>query len=41
MIRSWLITWIRNLAKQVIPIVQINPLWVREQDRKRSERKFK
>jgi two-component system phosphate regulon sensor histidine kinase PhoR len=29
-----------QFGKQVIPVVQINPLWVREQDRKRSERKF-
>ncbi|MDB5135550.1 MAG: histidine kinase [Mucilaginibacter sp.] len=30
-----------QFGKQVIPVVQINQLWVREQDRKKSERRFK
>ena len=29
-----------QFGKQVIPVIQINPLWVREQDRKKSERRF-
>jgi two-component system, OmpR family, phosphate regulon sensor histidine kinase PhoR len=27
-------------GKQVIPVVQINPFWVRDQERKKSERRF-
>jgi two-component system phosphate regulon sensor histidine kinase PhoR len=30
-----------QFGKQVIPVVQINPLWQREQERKKSERRFK
>jgi len=30
-----------QFGKQVIPVVQINPFWQREQDRKKSERRFK
>jgi two-component system phosphate regulon sensor histidine kinase PhoR len=30
-----------QFGKQVIPVVQLNPFWQREQDRKRSERRFK
>ncbi len=30
-----------QFGKQVIPVVQINPFWVHEQDRKKSERRFK
>src|ERR1700744_6300489 len=29
-----------QFGKQVIPVVQINPFWVHEQDRKKSERRF-
>jgi two-component system phosphate regulon sensor histidine kinase PhoR len=29
-----------QFGKQVIPVVQINPFWVRDQERKRSERRF-
>lgn len=29
-----------QFGKQVIPVVQVNPFWVREQDRKKSERRF-
>lgn len=29
-----------QFGKQVIPVVQVNPLWQREQERKRSERRF-
>lgn len=29
-----------QFGKQVIPVVQINPLWQRDQERKRSERRF-
>jgi len=29
-----------QFGKQVIPVVQVNPLWQREQDRKKSERRF-
>jgi len=30
-----------QFGKQVIPVVQLNPFWQREQDRKKSERRFK
>jgi two-component system phosphate regulon sensor histidine kinase PhoR len=30
-----------QFGKQVIPVVQINPFWQREQERKKSERRFK
>jgi len=30
-----------QFGKQVIPVVQVNPLWQREQERKKSERRFK
>ena len=30
-----------QFGKQVIPVVQVNPFWIREQERKRSERRFK
>ncbi|MDB5142762.1 MAG: histidine kinase [Mucilaginibacter sp.] len=29
-----------QFGKQVIPVVQVNPLWLREQERKKSERRF-
>src|SRR6201996_8245626 len=29
-----------QFGKQVIPVVQVNPYWVHEQDRKKSERRF-
>ncbi len=29
-----------QFGKQVIPVVQIDPLWLREQERKKSERRF-
>ena len=29
-----------QFGKQVIPVVQVNPLWERDQERKKSERKF-
>ncbi len=29
-----------QFGKQVIPVAQINPFWVHEQDRKKSERRF-
>jgi two-component system phosphate regulon sensor histidine kinase PhoR len=29
-----------QFGKQVIPVVQINPLWMRDQERKKSERRF-
>ncbi|MGZ3813715.1 MAG: sensor histidine kinase [Mucilaginibacter sp.] len=29
-----------QFGKQVIPLVQVNPLWVRDQERKKSERRF-
>jgi two-component system phosphate regulon sensor histidine kinase PhoR len=29
-----------QFGKQVIPVVQVNPFWIHEQDRKKSERRF-
>jgi two-component system phosphate regulon sensor histidine kinase PhoR len=29
-----------QFGKQVIPVVQVNPFWIREQERKKSERRF-